>query len=165
VPVSVNIEFDDKVFAALRKKITEASKKHVHVGVLASKGGNAMSTDGETTLAELAAIHEYGAPKAGIPARSFIRATFQDGGGREGLGTMLAKLAKAVLSEKFEVDHALDVLGAWAQAAIKKRIVDRIAPALRPATIKRKTLHGKTADVPLVETGQLINAITWEVEK
>jgi phage gpG-like protein len=161
VRVDANIEFDAEVFERLRKEVREAGQKHVHVGVLASKGGSATGPDGETTIAEIAAIHEYGAPKAGIPARSFIRATIEGNENREALSKMLEKLARAVLSEKSTIDKALSVLGMWAVSAIKKRITDRIPPELQAATVKRK--GGK--DVPLVDHGQLINSINWEVDK
>jgi hypothetical protein len=158
--VHADIKFDDKVFERLRAEVKEAAKKHVHVGVLASKGGANTGPDGETTIAEIAAIHEYGAPKANIPARSFIRATLEGNENREHLTKMLEKLARAVLSEKISVDGALGALGAWAVSAVKARITGRISPELKAATVQRKG-----SSVPLVDTGQLINAINWEVDK
>jgi hypothetical protein len=154
------VKKDDSVFEELRTKLRGAKDTRVRVGVLESKGGSTGVEGAEISLAELAAIHEYGAPGAGIPARSFLRETFQGSGGREALVNFLAKLAKGVISERVEVEKALDMLGAWAVAAIKNRIKAHIDPPNAPATIA-----AKGSSTPLVDTGQLINSITWEVGK
>lgn len=156
--MAINVKMDDHVFRELEAKLGKAKNAHVKVGVLESQGATT-SSDGETTLAELAAIHEFGAPRANIPARSFLRATFTQDPGREGVSKMLNSLARGIIAERLEVKEALDRLGAWAVAQVKRRIKAHIPPPLKPATIK-----AKGSSTPLVDTGQLINAITWEVK-
>lgn len=159
------IEMKDELFRALRKKIASAKDAHVRVGVLQSKGGSDTAADGETTLAELAAIHEFGAPRAGIPSRSFLRRTFTDEQGRDALSKFLTRIGTQVVRDTIEIGEALEQLGAWGVAQVKRRIKANIPPPLKPATIKAKTVGGKKGETPLIDTGQLINAITWEVKK
>ena len=54
--------------------------------------------------------------------------------------------------------RALGLLGARMSADMKMTIKNRIPPPLQPETIRRKG-----SDVPLIDTGQLINSITWAV--
>lgn len=151
------VKVDDHVFRELREKIRGIGKAYVKVGVLES-AGSADAGDG-LTMAELAAIHEYGAPRANIPARSFIRNTFLDSDGAESLKKFMFRTAKGLIQEKLDVQQALNQLGAFAQSMIKNRIKAHIPPPLKPATVKRKG-----SSTPLVDTGQLINSITWEVK-
>lgn len=148
--VKVNTAGLDK----LKAKAIDLAKAHVKVGVLASKGGNA-DHDG-ITMIELAAIHEYGSPAANIPERSFIRSAFEK---KTELNAFVMKLAKAIAENKLDARRALHMLGTWAAAKVKKNITERdIPPPLKPKTIARKK-----STKPLVDTGRLLNAITYEV--
>lgn len=151
--MSDKVKLDDRVWKELRAQVSEASKMHVRVGVFQDSG---FADDGETTIAEIAAIHEYGAPGANIPERSFIRRTFNEQ--KNSLEQMMLRLARLVLSEKADVPQALNQLGAWGAAAVKNTIRKRIPPPLKQATIDRKG-----SSTPLVDTGQLLDSITWEV--
>ncbi len=149
---------DTKIWDQLVKKIGEAANRHVKVGVLASKGGLA-DHDG-ITMVELAAIHEFGSPAANIPERSFIRKTFILR--RKELAEMTRKLAKQIITKDMPVDKALDILGAWGAAQVKKTVTtgDEIRPPLKKATIDRKG-----SSRPLIDTDRLINSVQWEVEQ
>lgn len=153
------VKVDDHVFRELRAKIANIAKAYVKVGVLEANGSAEVDGGDGLTMAELAAIHEYGAPRAGIPARSFIRNTFSDSEGAAKLKAFMVRTAKGLIQEKLEVAQALNQLGAFAQSLIKKRIKEHIPPPLKPATVKRKG-----SSTPLVDTGQLINSITWEIK-
>jgi phage gpG-like protein len=147
---------DTKVWDALRERLRRLGRKgaHVRVGVMQS-AGNAPSG---ISLVELAAVHEFGSPAAGIPERSFIRSTFRERG--EQLVNLTTRLAKAVIAERSSIDEALGLLGAWGADQVKRTIRGFIEPPL-----KQKTIDRKGSDLPLVDTGQLINSITWEVAK
>jgi hypothetical protein len=159
-----SFEADTRVFDELRRKIGSAKHAFIKLGVLASQGGAAI-VDGEMTLAEIAAIHEFGAPRANIPRRSFLLDTFQEGEGLDALQKFLTRIARGILNNQLTVDQALGQLGVWAVSQVKRRIKEHIPPPLKPATIRRKTVDGKEGDVPLVDTAQLLNAITYEVQK
>ena len=144
------------------RKLAEARAKGVRVGVLSSKGGGEEHTDDDgkpsgVSMVELAAIHEFGSRKAGIPERSFIRRTFNSK--RKQLAAMQVKLARAIVLRKLPVKSAYEILGQWAAAEVKKTITQtKIPPPLKKETIRRKK-----SDRPLVNTGKLLNAITHEV--
>lgn len=149
---------NDRGWRELKKRLLGKIDPHVRVGIIGSKGGSA-SRDG-ISMVELAAIHEFGAPNANIPERSFIRRTFHEK--RKDLAKLTRELARKVYSrERLPIKDALDTLGAWGAAQVKNTITgEPIPPPLQPKTIERK---GSTR--PLVDTGQLLNSITWEVHE
>jgi len=111
--------------------------------------------DGEN--AKIGLIQEFGAPAAGIPARPFMRQTFERRRGE--LVALQAKIAQALLLGKITEERAMGLLGAWAAGAIKATITrDGSFAPLKPATIKRKG-----SDKPLIHTGQLVGSITFVV--
>lgn len=148
---------DARVFQELRKKLGSMADAYVKVGVLQAAGGAPHAGGGDVTLAEVAAFHELG---LGVPERSFIRATFEDREVQEAQRATSATLARGLIAERMSVQQALQRLGLWAVAQIKKRIKDHIPPPLKQATIDRKG-----SSTPLVDTGQLINSITFEVKE
>lgn len=115
--------------------------------------------DGAISNIELAMIHEYGAPAAGIPERSFIRAGFE--AHRDEYVKMLATGLKKVFEKKMGVTKVLGLIGAKMAADMKNVITtgDGLAP------LKQATIDRKGSSRPLVDTGQLVNSITWAVVK
>lgn len=153
-------ENDDSVWREIyeRIKLLGAEGSHVKVGVLEGSGAAA---DGDISIAELAAIHEFGAPNAGIPERSFIRSTFT---AKEAeLVEITKKLARAVLLGKMTIEKALAVLGEWSAAAIKKTIVDEETTGPEPQALKPATIAAKGSSVALVDTSRLLSAVTYKV--
>ena len=107
------------------------------------------------SLLEVAVVHEFGAGH--VPQRSFIRATIDEK--RSEIEAEMTNLARGVVSGKLDGRTALDLLGQKVAGWCQARIAAGIAPALKPATIKRKG-----SSTPLINTGQLRSAITWRVE-
>lgn len=143
----------------LKERNAKAKGAQVRVGVFSGEKheGSALS------LVELAAIHEFGSPAANIPERSFIRRTLD--AKHDEIQKLLKQSAKAVVHGKTSLGRALNILGQWAVREIKRTITrgPGIPPPLKPATIARKTVNGKRGERPLVDTGQLKNAITHVV--
>lgn len=110
---------------------------------------------GTITNLALAVIHEFGAPKAGIPSRSFIRSTvdkFQAKYQKMLRGGGLKILKGAPLKQ------VLFVVGETARSDIIKRIKNmEIKQDLKPATVARR---GGDAGTALWDEGNLVNAIT-----
>lgn len=152
---------DTKKWDTIKAAVKRVGKAHVKVGVLAANGGAA--TDDGITMVELAAIHEFGAPGAGIPERSFIRSTFKVHKTKE-LANMQAKLAQAIILKDMPVKQALGLLGTWATAQVKRTISGRLVrPQLEESEAGRRTIARKGSSTTLVDTGRLINAISFEV--
>lgn len=137
-----------KLFASLGSQ-----RPTVKVGIFGGQEPTGIGT------VQLATIHEFGAPAANIPERSFLRSTM-DRGKPEYLETM-KKLLGLVIDGRATVHDVLELLGQRISADVKKYIATGpgVPPPLRPATIRRKG-----SDRPLVDTGRMLASITYEVD-
>lgn len=99
-----------------------------------------------------------------IPERSFLRAGVDANRGQisELVKAQLALVAKG----KGTAKQGLDRIGMGIVGIIRKRIQDGIAPPLSPRTVANRAGKGKGegGDTPLIDTGQLIQGITWDAE-
>lgn len=156
---------DTSKWDELSKRMRDAQKIKAHVGVLASKGGNAKHSGSDMTLIELAASHEFGTADGHIPERSFIRGTLF-GRVAEQLKQKVAELATSVVMGTVDVKTGIGRLGAWASTEIKNTISHNEADGYGEypyPPLADSTIAAKGSSTPLVDTGQLLNAITWEV--
>lgn len=138
--------------AGLKAKLQAIADLEVRVGVLGDGGYH----DADLTNAELLAIHEFGAPRAGIPERAPVRTAFDQH--ERAWQALAAKLLKAVIAERLAPEQALGLLGERAVADMRTTIRAGLPPPLQPATVRRK---GSTT--PLIDTGRLLQAIAWEI--
>ena len=145
------VKINDAKWRGILARVSAMKRPTVRVGVMGDAGD-----EKGVSLAEIAAFHEFGTST--IPERSFLRSTFY-GHAAEGLAKMCAKLSKAILEGKMDETRALGLLGLWAVSEVRKTIRAGIEPELAPATIA-----AKGSSLALVDTGQLINSITWVVE-
>ena len=119
------------------------------VGFLLESGKHEGS---DTSVAQVAAYHELGAPGAGIPERSFMRSSMDEN--KDKITSITKKLTRKVTNGEMNMIQALEVLGASLQQMMKTKIRNGLSPALK---------HRK--GTPLIDTGQLINSIDYEVDK
>jgi hypothetical protein len=151
-------KLDMRVWQALLRRLGVGQDPFVKVGVLQSHGAGARHADSEATVVEVAAIHEFG--DGPIPERSFIRRVLHEKE-REIL-ELQAKLTAQVIEGRLTTERALHLVGAFVAAEIKKRVAggERIPPPLQPATVK-----AKGSSRPLVDKGQLVGSVAWEVSR
>lgn len=152
-------------------KALKDGDSYVKVGVLGTGSGmKNRERTGPVTNVDLAVIHEFGAPSANIPERSFIRSSFD--ANRHQYIADLRKLMTSVYENKMTVARALGIMGLRMSTDMKKRITtgDGISPANTPEVFMRKLLKNtarfnKTgaAPRPLVDTGRLVGSISHEV--
>lgn len=142
----------DKLLTKLLARRTRGA--HVKVGVLGDAGNK--DHGGGVTVVDIAMIHEFGAPGANIPERSFIRDTMTKEQKR--IGNIAGKVAVKVVTGTMPVVKALDILGLAAVSMVKKNMTGSIPPPLQAATIE-----AKGSSKPLIDTGQLLSSITHEV--
>ncbi len=151
------IIIDDRAFRKLERELDKAQSQSVRVGVLSTKGGTEKHPDAPITMIELAAIHEFGAPQAGIPERSFIRSAFESNDEFKAFAT---KLVTAIVDGRMTVDRAYQLLGEWGIGQVRDNITKRdIPPPLKPETVQKKGSRK-----PLVDTGRLLQSIQWEID-
>lgn len=135
---------DDHAWRELMVTIGRMARLKVRVGIL---------EDGE--LASIGLHHEYGAPRANIPERSWLRSTFIER--RGDLAAIQARVTKLVLSGKIDERKGIELIGAWMMSAVKQQITTNgTFEPLKPATIK-----AKGSSKPLIDTAQMLNAIRF----
>lgn len=152
--MAFRITDNDKGYKELVARVFGFGRPKITVGVHEKDGG---AEHGEgTTIADVATWNEFGA--GSIPERSFLRAWFDEN--QERIKEVIKRLLADVIAGKISEDVALERLGLWMQADIQKRIAQGIPPPNAASTIA-----AKGSSVPLVDTGQLRSAITFEVKK
>jgi len=187
------MKFSEKDFEILTEEWDEGAEKilenleqlkekpFVKVGILESAGNHKKKgkkgarkkadSEGESetlTVADIATMHEYGAVTHrgnvswDIPERSFMRASMTEK--ESDLEEKTVKIFDKIIDGDLSVKDGLNVLGMEISKNFKNKIDSNIPPPLADSTIRAKTRDGKTGEVALVDTGQMRNAISHEVE-
>lgn len=147
-------KLDMRGLRKLAQQVGQLGQQRVKVGVLASSGGR--QRRGSITMAELATIHEFGSPAANVPERSFIRRTFT--AKESEVTAMITRLLGAVVNKGMSASRALELLGAFAAAEVKKTITEGVSPPNAPSTVAKKG-----SSRPLIDTGRLLGSIQYKV--
>lgn len=111
---------------------------------------------GGITNADAGFFNEFGTSR--IPERSFLRSTF-DKGSKVYKDTS-KEAAAFVVRTGASLDKALAILGLKVSSDVKEAIRSRIDPPNAPSTIAKKG-----SSTPLIDTGQLLNSIDFEVKR
>ncbi|MDK1020031.1 MAG: hypothetical protein QGD90_00145 [Candidatus Hydrogenedentes bacterium] len=146
----------------LFRKITRGGEAFAKIGIQQDTRREQKDGKGPIDMVQLAAIHEFGAPKAGIPERSFIRAWHDSH--RAQITQLQARLGRQFIDGKITLRQMIAKLGAFGQGGIRKFIVALKQPILAKSTVRRRRKGtGKNKDVhsdnPLVDTGQLVASV------
>ena len=131
----------------LGKKV--ASAKVLRVGFLEGS-----TYPNGTTVATVAAIQEYGAPRAHIPPRPFFRNMIA-----AKKGEWPAAIADLLKANDYDAAVTLKKTGEAVAGQLRQSIVDLVTPSLAPSTIRRKGF-----DKPLIDTGLMLNSVAYEVK-
>jgi phage gpG-like protein len=166
MPSTLNVKVVDRGWNAIKERVERlrGGAAVLKVGVQGPLGA-ANHQDARLTVAQIATIHEFGKvihqPRMGrtivIPQRSFLRATIDEHANAIARRNVL--LMQGYMLGKFEFGPALELLGQYVVGVIKQRIANGIAPPNSPWTIR-----AKGSSKPLIDTGQLRNSITYQVE-
>jgi len=147
VTIRVVNDFDSKAIDQLRQRIKKDDRE-VRVGI-----PDAAAEEDGTSVATIAAAHEYGSPSQGIPERPFLGMTIKNN--RQRYASLCrANIGKMLRGDKTLTD-ALDELGTIAAADVRTTIANGEFEPLKPATIKRKG-----SSRPLIDTGRMRQSIT-----
>ncbi len=166
---------------AVLQSINGLVDKQVLIGVPDSTAGR--KDDGEPlSNAEIGYIQETGSPANNLPARPFLVPGVA--AAQSKTLPQLQKGVEAALDGDLEaVQRRLSSAGLVAQASVRKRINSGITPALSEATLRERARRGRKGaeeelarraagekpgtDLakPLIDTGQLRNAITYVIRK
>ena len=144
----------------LRAAVKAIASKKLHVGWF----DTSQYQDG-TPVAYVAAIHEFGNPAGGVPARPFMRPTVE--AKTPEWKSTLAGGAHQVLTGRLTAEQMLGQVGQMAAGNIAETISSIDTPALKTGTIKARESRRKSPGVstkPLVDTGLLIQSVNHKVE-
>jgi hypothetical protein len=110
-----------------------------------------------TPVAMIAAVHEFGAPSKHIPERSFLRSSIAENMPKY-MRLNRASLVR-IIHGKATPGLALGLLGEMAAGDAKKLIRNGNFVPLSPATIR-----AKGSDKPLIDTGTMLQTLTYKVD-
>lgn len=153
----------------LVRELQYLASHQVEIGIFADA-----SRDGAVPMLVIAAANEFGAkiPKRQarfedlddenpegwviIPERSYLRAWFDEN--VDVLQATMERLIGQVVEGKISGRAALETIGGYVVTHVQAYMVDLKTPPNAPSTIRRKGSSN-----PLIDTGQLKDAITWRV--
>lgn len=168
-------DLDSQKFQLLRRR-ANMDNKTVRVGLPSNKVYREKGADGKLgkalafgplrkaksqvkrmLISVIGAIMEFGAPERKIPARPWLRPGIRSG--TPDYIRLNRRNLLRVLDGTMTSDMALKQLGAMAVGKVQAYIrVSSHFQALKAATIRRKG-----SSKPLIDTGQLIQSVTYEV--
>lgn len=177
---------------AVKKRLKKPGT--VDVGIIDAGDHTDEEGAGEMTVAAIAFVHEFGAEidhpggtpyiiveggmarfvkkgsteaegakvtkphKIVIPERSFMRTTIKEK--KKAVIALQKKLLVQIRKGEMTIEKGLGLIGQFMADAMSKKIVKLKSPPNSPATIRRKGSSN-----PLVDTGQMKNSITYEVNR
>lgn len=145
----------DKALAALTQSV-------VYVGIPADNTNR--TDDAPIGNAAIGYIQETGSPINNIPARPFLVPGIKSVADR--LASIFRKAGQNALAGDLDaVQKGLNAAGIVAQSAVKARITAGIPPALAKSTLAARASRGVNRTKPLIDTGQLLNSITYVIRK
>lgn len=173
--IGVQLTERDLGWSRIRAEFDNLAKKpYVKVGVQGTQAKAAKKfrnsagqiiESGHIDLVQVATIHEFGAPGANIPERSFIRSTMEEN--KQAFWAYAQELQQRILMGEIKTEDALGMLGEKIQAAIQAKFTNNDWPPLAAATLGQRTGHVgnqalKGVHRPLVDTGQLRQSIRYK---
>lgn len=138
----------------------------VMVGIPAAEATRSDDDDAASGInnAALGYIHDNGAPEANIPARPFLEPGIR--AVQDKIEAGLRTAADAAMAGRPEaVDRAYHAIGLKAQAAVRSKITTGPFVELKPRTLANRRRRGRNGTKPLIDTGQLRNAIAYVIRK
>lgn len=110
------------------------------------------------TVAQIAAVQEFGSSDGTIPERAPLRSAMAEHEAE--LKKLTKKCVQKILDGKMNQTQALGLLAQRAQDWIKAKITSNIPPPNAPSTVA-----AKGSDRTLVDTAQMLNSVEWEIRK
>ena len=144
-----NVIDKDLGWKRIVRKMNFVDGKEIRAGVLPSAGNGKKGVP----IAEYATYNEYGTEK--IPSRPFMATSADE---NKGWSTSVKNAVKGII-DGAEVISQMNTVGEKMKTDIKKNIGTYRFKPLKPATVKKKG-H----DIQLIDSGDLYDAIDYEVK-
>lgn len=148
----------DHGYAELVKRVVGMKPVSIATGLLAKDGEKAAFGSKELSLIEVAVVNHFGSSDGHIPARRFITDWFD--ANESHLREMLVTLMRQAVKGDLTREQVLNQMGAYCVGSIQENIAKGVPPPNAPSTIAKKK-----SSTPLVNTGQLRSAMSFEVRE
>jgi len=136
------------------KAVEEIGASEVVVGF-----ANKTHKNSNLRIAQLAYLMERGSPAANLPARPFFFPGLLNA--RQEIKSLSKYYgALAALGNRGAVTNGLDAIGRAAVNSIRRKLLSGPFAPLAPATVK-----AKGHDIPLIDTGEMLESITYRVRR
>jgi hypothetical protein len=145
----------------IRRMATNATS--VNVGFLAES-----TYPSGMPVAAVAAIQEFGAPRAGIPPRPFMRNAIAKHKAEWG-----PSVAQLLRDNDYDALRTLQLAGEAIAGQIRNSIIETNSPPLAESTLRKRGVAGMVYNAkdpstfgakPLVHTGNLLNSVSYQVK-
>lgn len=148
----------DRGYKKLGRTLSSMARKPrvVRIGVQGAENNEPRDVFGTSNI-ELALVHEFGSRDGRVPQRSFIRSTVDRE--RQMFERLLQRAAR-MLAEGTDEYVALGQVG----EVVKSEMVRTIDETIGLKPLAQVTIDRKGSTVPLDDTGQMKNSISWVLE-
>ena len=136
-----------KAVDAYKKQLDELKNKELVVGLPMSKS--------DESVIEYGAMHEYGAPEKHIPRRSFLRVPTMS---KEKEIVRFFDSRAKLLTDGMNANMLLGQTGVYVQGIVLRAFRENDW-----APNSQQTISKKGSSAPLIDTGHLMQSISWEV--
>lgn len=157
----MKIEVKDH-FPGLEKKLKKILKKQIVIGVTEE---TAPRMNEEITNAFIGDIQDHGNEARSIPERPFLDAGIESI--KYDIGLCMAQAIKSALSEKSFFGRPykrwLNKAGEIGAKGVQDFIKAGNFESLKESTLAKRRARGNYSTAPLIDTGQLLGSITYDV--
>lgn len=160
--MSIGLGVTADMMPELEKALKELQSQSVYAGF--PEGEDPREGDDPINNATLGYIHNGGAPEANIPARPFMVEGIEQAEASIVAGMELAG-ASILDGDMQTADKALHAVGMAAQDGIKGKLNDGPFDPLAESTLKARERRGVERTNPLIDTGQMRNAVSYAIRK
>jgi hypothetical protein len=112
--------------------------------------------DADSEILLRANVNEFGSPTRNIPERSFIRGAIDKYG--KDIGDFSENLIIRYIDGKITFDACMNTIGEYVVGKIQRYMVDLRTPPNAESTIEQKGSSN-----PLIDTGQLLDSVSYKV--
>ena len=120
------------------------------------------NSDGKQ-VGDIASIQEFGDINNRIPPRPFMRPTIIENT-PEWVSSMI-KGVKEIFNNGSDLKEVFNSIGEDAEFEVQSNIRAINTPPLSPFTLKERISRGNFSDKPLIDTGQMIDSVNYEISK
>ena len=160
--MSVTIRDNDRDFWRIEKELVKLGELSVRAGFNSGKNDD-RNGDEDATNAEIAFYNEFGA--GNIPPRPFVAPAADEN--KTALSTGVAHNVGQLLEGRQTAGKTAGRAGLFLKSKIQEKIVEVRTPpnALATQIAKGKKTGGGLVDNPLIDTGQMRQAVSYIVKR